>query len=116
MQLRKFYFYEVNVMNETVQNEVHQEELSQRLFDAVKEITDEIEKCDKTIKDVEDKRMELKNQFQSALSKIQGVYGTEKKKTRGPKSGKTIRELVLDYLEKHREAKTSEIRKYLADL
>jgi hypothetical protein len=72
----------------------------------------------------------LKVQFQNALNKMQRAYGVAPKvqsaprkmtaskpsaKTRPSSNGKdkSIRVLILEYLEKHRSAKTHEIRAFL---
>lgn len=122
--------------------------VSNRLFGAAKEITDEIEKCDKVIaqaeadykakqealdnehanvvEKAEARRAELKSQFQNAINKMQSQFGVTPKVRKVTPTGKPspkarqsngrdkpIRVLILEYLEKHRSARTSEIRHYL---
>ena len=100
----------------------------------VKEITDEIETCDKIIENaeinykkalekaakerehimqtVEVKRKELRKKFQNAIVKIQSRYGLVPREN-VIKHNNSVRALITDYLEKHRQAKTSEIRSFL---
>lgn len=76
------------------------------------------------VEKTEARREKLKSQFQNAINKMQSQYGVTPKgrkpaakvptKTRQISSkGKPIRVLILDYLEKNRSARTSEIRAYL---
>jgi hypothetical protein len=126
-------------------NKAAEDVVSSRLLGAAKEITDEIEECDKVIAQAEadckakhdaidnehvnlvektkTRREELTSQFQNAINRMQAQYGVSpkqiRKTTKQPKTrktrqtGKPIRVLILDYLEKHRSARTSEIRTYL---
>lgn len=128
------------------EEEEEENQVSLRLFGAAKEVTDEIEECDKIIEKAESdykakleviesehsavveqaeaRREELKTQFQTALNKMQSAFGLTPNQTRrapvarqpqkrSSNGGKSIRLLITEYLEKHRSARTSEIRSFL---
>jgi len=113
-----------------------------KLSGAVKEVTDEIEQCDKKIekidKDREEynekmdkkkeefltKKEELCQQFQEAVSDMQSRFGgfqpaapetVKSKRGRKPSTdGSTIKDLILGYIQQKGQARTIHIKQFLA--
>ncbi len=104
------------------------------LLAEAKSVKEELSECDEIIKQAETRKKELQGRGQELSGKIQdtlkdlqkelGLFDGKRSTTlRAPvvrRSGrdgaKPVRQVILEYLEKHREARTSEIKKHLEGL
>ena len=115
--------------------------IATKLSGAVKEVTDEIEQCDKEIEKIDkkseeeieklDKKKEevlarkekLCQQFQEAVSDMQSRFGfqaaapepVKSKRGRKPSTdGSTIKDLIVGYIQEKGQARTIHIKQFLA--
>jgi len=124
---------------DTSEEKAPENPIASKLSGAVKEVTDEIEQCDKEIEKIDkekeekieklDKKKEeviakkekLCQQFQEAMSDMQNRFGFQPatpdpepvKRGRKPSTEGTIRDLVLSYFDKHVRGRTIHIRQFL---
>lgn len=121
----------------TTKEQTQTEGISEKILSAVQEVTAEIEQCDNTIEQAEARKTELQAELQQAMSNLQKQFGFMGTTTNGHKPvskkpvhrnkrqssrqlrkgrdghDKSIRQLILEYLQDNRTARTSEIRDYL---
>lgn len=106
------------------------------LTNAIKSLTGEIEECDSTIEKAEARKQELQTQLkdtmlniEKAVKRVQAQYSgvlsqDRPRASQPPQQGrggtnrhgqKSVRALILDFLDRKGEAKTSEIKQMLRD-
>jgi sugar-specific transcriptional regulator TrmB len=111
------------------------ENIVSKLNSVIQEITDEIAICDteitkitkeykEKVENLEERKKELQRKIQEGLTEIQSKFSIKSKKLQRKQKNitkenenkdQTIPDLILQYLGEHKQAKSSEIRKFLIE-
>lgn len=104
---------EQTMLEQTNQNG-EQNEIISKLKEAVEGLQKEIQGLDKIMEDTQAKKSQLQQMLQETLKSFGVAPEAKTPQKRGPRDGKSIRQLITEYLQQHKEAKTKDISAFLA--